>query len=62
MRKNLLFFIMFSICIVVKSQQYYDHIPWELEGANERIETYRKGKAKLVFMLENSSRSSSCLE
>ena len=55
MRKNLLFFIMFSICIVVKSQQYYDHIPWELEGANERIETYRKGKAKLVFMLENSS-------
>ena len=37
-------------------------ISMELEGANERIETYRKGKAKLVFMLENSSSKAAKLD
>ena len=46
---------MFLICFVVKSQQYDVHVPWKLEGANERIDTYRKGKAKLLFVVDNSS-------
>ena len=37
--------MMFLICFIVKSQQYDVHVPWKLEGVNERIDTYRKGKA-----------------
>ena len=57
-----LFLIMFLICFVAKSQQYDVHVPWKLEGANERIETYRKGKAKLVFILDNGSNKSAKLD
>jgi endo-1,4-beta-xylanase len=53
---------MFLICFVAKSQQYDVHVPWKLEGANERIETYRKGKAKLVFILDNGSNKSAKLD
>ena len=28
------------------------HTPWKLEGANERIEKYRKGTAKIEFYKE----------
>ena len=45
--------MIFLICFVVKSQQYDVHIPWRLEGANERIDTYRKGKAKLLLVLND---------
>ena len=55
MNKVRLFLIMFLICFVVKSQQYDVLVPWKLEGANERIDTYRKGKAKLLFVVDNSS-------
>ena len=55
MGKHQLFFMIFLMCHVVKSQQYDVHIPWKLEGANERIDTYRKGKAKLLFVLDDSS-------
>ena len=50
-----LFLMMFLICFIVKSQQYDVHVPWKLEGANERIDTYRKGKAKLLFVVDNIS-------
>ena len=59
MNKARLFIVIFLICFVVKSQQYDVHVPWKLEGANERIDTYRKGKAKLLFVLDNSSSSES---
>ena len=62
MNKGRLFLMMFLICYVVKSQQYDVHVPWELEGANERINTYRKGKAKLVFILDNSSSETAKLD
>ena len=45
----------FLICFVVKSQKYDVHVPWELKGANERIDKYRKGKAKLVLYLTITS-------
>lgn len=44
----------FLICFVVKSQKYDVHVPWELKGANERIDKYRKGKAKLLFVFDNN--------
>ena len=44
----------FLICFVVKSQKYDVHIPWELKGAYERIDKYRKGKAKLLFVFDNN--------
>ena len=59
MNKARLFIVIFLICFVVKSQQYDVHVPWKLEGANERIDTYRKGKAKLLFVLDSSSSSES---
>ena len=35
------------------NSQYMDtHTPWKLEGANERIEKYRKGTAKIEFYKE----------
>jgi endo-1,4-beta-xylanase len=52
---------MFLICFVVKSQQYDVHVPWKLEGANERIDTYRKGKAKLLFVLDDQKSESANL-
>ena len=53
MNKVRLFIVMFLICFVVKSQQFDVHVPWKLEGANERIDTYRKGKAKLLFVFDD---------
>ena len=44
----------FLICFVVKSQKYDVHVPWELKGAYERIDKYRKGKAKLLFVFDNN--------
>ena len=55
MNKGKLFLMIFLICFVAKSQQYDVHVPWKLEGANERIDSYRKGDAKLLFVLDNSS-------
>ena len=52
---------MFLICFVVKSQQYDVHVPWKLKGANERIDTYRKGKAKLLFVLDDQKSESANL-
>jgi endo-1,4-beta-xylanase len=52
---------MFLIYFVVKSQQYDVHVPWKLEGANERIDTYRKGKAKLLFVLDDQKSESANL-
>ena len=54
MIKYRLFLITFLICFVVKSQKYDVHVPWELKGANERIDKYRKGKAKLLFVFDNN--------
>jgi endo-1,4-beta-xylanase len=54
--------MMFLICFVVKSQKYDVHVPWELKGANERIDKYRKGKAKLLFVLGNNSTESAKLD
>ena len=54
--------MMFLICFVVKSQKYNVHVPWELKGANERIDKYRKGKAVLVFVLDNNSIESAKLD
>ena len=48
--------MIFLICFVVKSQKYDVHVPWELKGADERIDKYRKGKAKLLFVFANNSR------
>ena len=62
MNKSRLFFVMFLICFVVKSQQYDVHIPWRLEGANERIDTYRKGKAKLLVLNDQISSESAEFE
>ena len=53
--------MVFLICFVVKSQQYDVHIPWRLEGANERIDTYRKGKAKLLLVLNDQKTKSANL-
>ncbi|MAV28587.1 MAG: hypothetical protein CMF43_02140 [Legionellales bacterium] len=61
MNKVRLFIVMFLICFVVKSQQYDVHVPWKLEGANERIDTYRKGKAKLLFVLDDQKSESANL-
>ncbi len=47
--------MIFLICFVVKSQKYDAHVPWELKGADERIDKYRKGKAKLLFVFDNNS-------
>ena len=47
--------MIFLICFVVKSQKYDVHVPWELKGADERIDKYRKGKAKLLFVFDNNS-------
>ena len=47
--------MIFLIGFVVKSQKYDVHVPWELEGAYERIDKYRKGKAKLLFVFDNNS-------
>ena len=47
--------MIFLICFVVKSQKYDVHVPWKLNGANDRIEKYRKGKAQLFFLLENNN-------
>ena len=52
----------FLICFVVKSQKYDVHVPWELKGADERIDKYRKGKAKLLFVLDNNSTESAKLD
>jgi GH35 family endo-1,4-beta-xylanase len=52
---------MFLIYFVLKSQQYDVHVPWKLEGANERIDTYRKGKAKLLFVLDDQKSESANL-
>ena len=54
--------MVFLICFVVKSQQYDVHIPWRLEGANERIDTYRKGKAKLLLVLNDQKTESANLK
>ena len=62
MNKSRLFLIVFLICFVVKSQQYDVHIPWRLEGANERIDTYRKGKAKLLLVLNDQKTESANLK
>ena len=62
MIKYRLFLMMFLICFVVKSQKYDVHVPWELKGANERIDKYRKGKAVLVFVLDNNSIESAKLD
>ena len=62
MNKFRLFHIVFLICFVVKSQQYDVHIPWRLEGANERIDTYRKGKAKLLLVLNDQKTESANLK
>ena len=47
--------MIFLIGFVVKSQKYDVHVPWELKGAYERIDKYRKGKAKLLFVFDNNS-------
>ena len=62
MNKSRLFLIVFLICFVVKSQQYDVHIPWRLEGANERIDKYRKGKAKLLLVLNDQKTESANLK
>ena len=53
MNKGWQFLMTFLICFVVKSQQFDVHVPWKLEGANDRIDTHRKGKAKLLFVLDD---------
>ena len=47
--------MIFLICFVVKSQKYDVHVPWELKGADQRIDKYRKGKAKLLFVFDNNN-------
>lgn len=45
-----LFLFVFS---VIPAQEAYEHIPWNLEGAQERINTHRKGTAKIQFLMED---------
>ena len=47
--KTFLKYIFLLLLVNIYSQQNSNHIPWKLEGANERIEKYRKGKVKLEF-------------
>lgn len=45
-----LFLFVFS---VIPAQEEYEHTPWNLEGAQERINTHRKGIAEIQFVMEN---------
>ncbi len=47
--KTFLKYIFLLLLVNTYSQQNSNHIPWKLEGANERIEKYRKGKVKIEF-------------
>ena len=45
-----LFLFVFS---VIPAQEACEHIPWNLEGAQERINTHRKGTAKIQFLMDD---------
>ena len=35
-----------------KAQEHLVHTPWQLDGADERIEKIRKGTVQLAFVLD----------
>ena len=43
-------FVFFGVSL--NAQEYFVHTPWELDGAEERIEKIRKGTAQLVFIMD----------
>jgi len=53
-----LFFSLLVIILLsldINCQNNAEHIPWKLKGAEKRIEQYRKGDAKLKFILNDTS-------
>lgn len=53
--KIIIYFTVIFLGIKLKAQEGSKHIPWKLDGATERIEKVRKGKAVLEFYFENKS-------
>ena len=45
-----LFYYFILASLVLQGQEPYEHTPWDLEGAQARIETHRKGEAHLKFV------------
>ena len=43
-------FVFFGVSL--NAQEYFVHTPWELDGAEERIEKIRKGTAQLEFIMD----------
>ena len=45
-----LFYYFILASLVLQGQAPHEHTPWDLEGAQARIETHRKGEAQLKFV------------
>lgn len=45
-------FIFFEVSL--SAQEHFVHTPWELDGAEQRIEKIRKGTAQLVFVMDGT--------
>ena len=45
----------FLTSLILQAQQPYDHIPWDLEAAKARINSHRKGDAKIQFLLHDEA-------
>ena len=52
------YLILITISVKSFSQNLTNHIPWELDGANERIDNLRKGNLTLKFILQNENQKS----
>ena len=46
------FYVVVFFALISRAQEHLVHTPWQLEGANERIENIRKGKVQLAFVLD----------
>ncbi len=45
-------FIIILFSVSIYTQEHSKHVPWKLDGANERIENYRKGELTLEFKMK----------